>query len=134
MGAYDYWHRQPGSCPKREEDPGLLTVTGPISSWSSGDAVGSYLRLTIRSPGSSRDRGPTDNRQISRPLMYFLARPRETIARTLEPTTELDSRNVSGPLTDRRPCCQDHTLYGAGRQTASSPPFQSLADAVFIQG
>ena len=42
--------------------------------------------------------------------MYFLARQRETIARTLEPTRELDSRNVSGPLTDRRPCCRDHTL------------------------
>ena len=41
--------------------------------------------------------------------MYILAKQRDTIARTLEPTKELDSRNVSGPLTDRRPSCRDHT-------------------------
>ena len=41
--------------------------------------------------------------------MYILAKQRDTIARTLEPTKEQDSRNVSGPLTDRRPSCRDHT-------------------------
>ena len=39
--------------------------------------------------------------------MYILAKQRDTIARTLEPTKERDSRNVSGPLTDRRPSCRD---------------------------
>ena len=41
--------------------------------------------------------------------MYILAKQRDTIARTLEPTKERDSRNVSGPLTDRRPSCRDLT-------------------------
>ena len=70
----------------------------------------SYMQVTRADRQDSRDGGPNDNRQISRPQMYFLARQRETIARTLEPTRELDSRNVSGPLTDHRPCCRDHTL------------------------
>jgi len=52
--------------------------------------------------------------------MYFLARPRETIARTLEPTTKLDSRNVSGPLTDRRPCCRDHAVTKFKQAISSS--------------
>ena len=37
--------------------------------------------------------------------MYFLAKQRDTIARTLEPTREQDSRNVLGPTKDHRPCC-----------------------------
>ena len=37
--------------------------------------------------------------------MYFLAKQRDTIARTLEPTREQDSRNVLGPSKDHRPCC-----------------------------
>ena len=58
--------------------------------------------------------------------MYFLARQRETIARTLEPTRELDSRNVSGPLTDRRPCCRDHTLSSRSLGFMSMQVTQSL--------
>ena len=37
--------------------------------------------------------------------MYFLARQRDTIARTLEPTKSQDSRNVYGPQKDHRPNC-----------------------------
>ena len=58
--------------------------------------------------------------------MYFLARQRETIARTLEPTRELDSRNVSGPLTDHRPCCRDHTLSSRSLGFMSMQVTQSL--------
>jgi hypothetical protein len=67
-------------------------------------------------PFDSRKVQGTDNRHPT------------NLARTLEQTTELDSRNVSGPLTDHRPCCQDHTLYIAGREgrQASSPPRRSL--------
>jgi hypothetical protein len=38
--------------------------------------------------------------------MYFLAKQREPIARTMEPTREQDSRNVLGPSKDHRPCCR----------------------------
>ena len=58
--------------------------------------------------------------------MYILAKQRDTIARTLEPTKERDSRNVSGPLTDRRPSCRDLTpksylrLTTCGRATKAT--------------
>ena len=58
--------------------------------------------------------------------MYILAKQRDTIARTLEPTKERDSRNVSGPLTDRRPSCRDLTpksylrLTTCGRTTKAT--------------
>ena len=39
-------------------------------------------------------------------LSHFLAKPRTTFARTLEPTIGLDSWNISG-----RPSCQHNTLF-----------------------
>ena len=48
------------------------------------------------------------------------------VSRVLEPTKELDSRNVSGPLTDRRPSCRDLTpksnlrLTTCGRATKAT--------------
>ena len=48
----------------------------------------------------------------------FLARQRDTIARTLEPTREQDSRNVLGPTKDHRPCCwvPVHALVSVTRE------------------
>ena len=42
--------------------------------------------------------------------MYFLARHRDTIAQTLEPTMEQYSRSVSSHFKSRRPYCRDHYL------------------------
>ena len=47
---------------------------------------------TEGTPSQCRDIGPTDNRQISCPQMYFLTRQRDTIARTMEPIWEQDDR------------------------------------------